>query len=299
MVRRRIVILGELLILLVREPRLLAIQATAQLLLGDCLLLGLQVAIALDLLTALQLLTALELLTALDLLTLGHPSGAVALLRNCAGVTMAASTTAKCNSLAAMTVALSAAIAGVCLCGVAVTSATPAAGKYRRLLPPGREAAAVAVATAPASEHRREASAPTVAASAATAHEDLSRGASASAVAVAAAAAPAAHKDLSWGAAAAAVAVAMVTATATAAAAASISGSTAAAIAATAAVRIATATAAAWLCCSRARDRQSGDARGENQPGHCKISSRTEENGPFDTPFHRLNGWNLRPSASG
>jgi hypothetical protein len=32
---------------------------------------------------------------------------------------------------------------------------------------------------------------------------------------------------------------------------------------------------AAGLCRSRARNRQSGDARGEKQPGHRKISFRT------------------------
>jgi hypothetical protein len=37
----------------------------------------------------------------------------------------------------------------------------------------------------------------------------------------------------------------------------------------------AAAMAAAWLCCSRGRDRQSGDTRGEEKPNHRNFSSQT------------------------
>jgi hypothetical protein len=64
---------------------------------------------------------------------------------------------------------------------------------------------------------------------------------------------------------------------------------------AAAAIRVAT----TGLCRRRGRNRQSGDPRGEKQPGHRKFSFRTVKNGSFAAPFQQLNGWNLRSSALG
>jgi hypothetical protein len=108
-------------------------------------------------------------------------------------------------------------------------------------------AATAAVASATAIESRRsEAAAATAAMVVATAVENRRSG-SAAAAAITAPMAAAAAIALSRGRSAPAVAV-----------------------------RVAAATAAARLRFSRARDRQSGDARGKNQPGHWKISFRTE-----------------------
>jgi hypothetical protein len=46
----------------------------------------------------------------------------------------------------------------------------------------------------------------------------------------------------------------------------------------------------------RGCDRQRGDAGCEKNPGH-KLSPSNGENGPFATPFQRLNGWNLHSTA--
>jgi hypothetical protein len=66
-----------------------------------------------------------------------------------------------------------------------------------------------------------------------------------------------------------------------------------AAIAVAAAVAVA-ATMRSRSC--RGRDRQRGDAGGEENPGHNLVSFE-RKNGPFAAPFQRLNGWSLRSSA--
>jgi hypothetical protein len=214
--------------------------------------------------------TAAELLALRKLLALG----AAGLLLS-QGMTIAVA--AACRGLtlltgepAAMAVTASLLRKGTgLLVTTAMTVTTAAAGEGAGLLVSTAKSAgllttAVTVASTATGEHRAEAAAAAMTmAAAGTASATYKRGSTAATVAVTTATS-------------AAVAM-MTTATATARRAAAVGITTATATATGMRIASAATMAASGPCACRGCNRQSSDARGENQPGHWNISFRTEE----------------------